>query len=116
MSHPDHQFYFNVQYKEYSLFRENLSNWVEMFPEIEDFASELNISHLLIRGWPTMFPAGPEAAQSEVLAAVASTHMHIRVFDVMVFGAHESEIGSLRYLYGGMDLLQPEKGQCLPIA
>ena len=34
----------------------------------------------------------------------------------MAFGAHESEIESLRYLYGGMDLLQPEKGQYFPIA
>lgn len=101
--------------QEYSLFRENLSNWVEGFPEIEDLASVINISHLSIRGWSALFPAEPEAAQSEILAVFASTYMHTNVFNVKVFGADKSEIEFLRYLYGGIHLLQPEKGWYLPI-
>lgn len=96
--------------EEYSFIRENLSNWVEGFPEIDSFASEIKKYKMRSRGSPAWFPEGLAAAQLEIVMSIIFNSLWLRVFTVLVFSASPSDLGLLEGLYRGMHLMKPEKG------
>lgn len=96
--------------EEYSFLRENLSNWVEGFPEIDSFASVMKKYRIRPRGSPAWFPEGHSAAQLEIMILIIFNSLWLRVFTVLVFSASPSDLGLLGGLYHGMHLMKPEKG------
>lgn len=96
--------------EKYSLLRDSLSNWVEGFPEIDSFTSEMEEYDMRIRASPALFPEGLAAAQLEILTLITSGNLWLSIFTVPVFGAPQSDLALLQGLYHGMHLLEPEKG------
>lgn len=101
---------------EYSLLRENISNWLEGLPEIDNFLFEIKMKRddIAIRGSPALFPEGFAAAQSEVLTHIISKYLYNQVFEVLVFGAPPADLQLLESLHHGMSFLKPEKGEAVP--
>ena len=78
---------------------------------MNDFVPQMECIESTIRGWPEMFPEGPAAAQPELLTQITFKYLWTEVFAVRVFGASDLELSLLQYLYNGMHVLEPKKGQ-----
>lgn len=92
--------------EEYSLIRDNFSNWIEGLPEIHNFTSDLERLNLP----PKEYPEGAAAAQSEILTFVMFEHLWMEVFNVKIFGASPEEQYFLEKLHRGIHFLEPKKG------
>ncbi|PYI05258.1 hypothetical protein BO78DRAFT_408470 [Aspergillus sclerotiicarbonarius CBS 121057] len=104
---------------EFIKIRDNLSNWVEEFPDIcSDFKRDLPMAvngfenDPLIFGWPDSYPQEPIAVQSELLMHLVFCRLWIGFFNVPIPGLSSSDENLLAHLQEGMLLLQPKKGWC----
>lgn len=98
---------------EYSLLRENISNWVEGFPEIDNFTLEIKRHYMPIRGLPASFSEGFSAAQSKILTQYSFGNLWDQMFNKLNFGAPPQDLQFLESLRHGLDLMEAKKSKIL---
>lgn len=101
--------------EDFMVIRDNVSNWVENFPDIVNFQElcEKNIStkklHRAMPGWPYSFPKGPDDVQMEIMTSRIFQYTWNDLFEYSIIG-EKTQQDLICHIQEGMSYLNPRKG------
>lgn len=111
----DHQISDAKVQEDFKILRDNISNWVENFPDITNFEELLkrNISekvlHQLMPGWAHSFPNGPDDVQMEIMTSrIFKSTWDFLFRDSMIGEQTHQEL--IPHIQEGMSYLNPPIG------